>query len=51
MNLAAKTVTTVAILLYTAYCVYLAWKVTAMTLRPFNELNDVMREIHPIHHR
>ena len=47
MGGAAKMVTTVAILVYTAALVYLTWQITEMTLKPFMELNDVMRELHP----
>ena len=47
MSLAAKAMATVAILLYTVYCVYAAWQVVRLELQFSGDLGNVMRELHP----
>jgi len=47
MNLVAKVITTVAILVYTVYGAYVFWQILSMELKFSSELGNVMREIHP----
>jgi hypothetical protein len=47
MSAAGKLITTAAILLYTAYAVYLGWQMGAMYWKFSTELGDMMRELHP----
>ena len=47
MSVTGKIVMTVAILLYTVYCGYFAWKMGAIYWKFSTDLGNAMREIHP----
>ncbi len=47
MRLAGKTVLSAVILLYTAYAVYLCYRLVTWELSFSSELGEVMRQIHP----